>query len=230
MATVSKFRAYIFDLDGTLVDSNELHVESWDRAFRHFGKQFRRDQLHAQIGKGSDKYLPEFLTPEEMARFGKQLDKYRSELFKAEYLPKVRPFPAVKDLFQRIRADDKTIILATSGKEEETRHYTQLLGIAHLIAGQTTADDADESKPAPDIFAAALEKLDGVSALEALVVGDTRFDLEAACRGGFPAIGLLCGGTDAATLRQAGALAIYRDPADLLASYPNLISIAPTED
>ena len=74
-------RAFIFDVDGTLVDSNELHVESWDRAFRHFGKQFSREQLRGQIGKGSDQYLPEFLSAEEIERFGKELDEYRSELF-----------------------------------------------------------------------------------------------------------------------------------------------------
>jgi len=93
-------KAFIFDLDGTLVDSNELHVDSWDAAFRHFGKQFPRKQLQAQIGKGSDNYLPEFLSPEEIERFGKELDKYRSELFKKEYLPRVRPFPRVRALFQ----------------------------------------------------------------------------------------------------------------------------------
>jgi hypothetical protein len=88
--------AFIFDIDGTLVDSNELHVDSWDRAFRRFGKQFSREKLRAQIGKGSDQYLPEFLTPDEIKRFGKALDDFRSELFKNEYLPKVRPFPKVR--------------------------------------------------------------------------------------------------------------------------------------
>src|ERR1051325_11737859 len=94
--------AFIFDIDGTLVDSNELHVDSWDRAFRRFGKQFSREQLCAQIGKGSDQYLPEFLTPDEIKRFGKKLDEYRSELFRKEYLPKVQPFPKVHELFERI--------------------------------------------------------------------------------------------------------------------------------
>src|SRR5215471_13192929 len=102
--------AYIFDIDGTLVDSNELHVDSWDRAFRRFGKQFSRDQLRAQIGKGSDQYIPEFLSPQEIKSFGNELDKYRSDLFRKEYLPKVRPFPKARELFQRIRNDDKRIV------------------------------------------------------------------------------------------------------------------------
>jgi len=89
-------RAFIFDIDGTLVDSNELHVDAWDRSFRHFGKQFSCEALRAQIGKGSDQYLPEFLTPEEIKRFGKELDQYRSQLFRKKYLPRVRPSPKVR--------------------------------------------------------------------------------------------------------------------------------------
>ena len=215
-------KAYIFDLDGTLVDSNDFHVESWDRAFRHFGKHFAPEALRRQIGKGTDQYLPEFLSEQEIERFGKELDKYRSKLFKKEYLPRVQPFPRVRELFQRLHDDGKQSVLATSGKKSETRHYIKLLGIDDLITGQTTADDAAKSKPAPDIFTAAFEKLDGAQPSEALVVGDTRFDMEAAGKGGFPAIGVTCGGTDERVLREAGARAVYRDPADLRCSYTKL--------
>ncbi len=214
--------AFVFDLDGTLVDSNEAHVASWERAFRHFGKRFSLEQLRRQVGKGSDKYLPEFLSAEELRRFGKELDDYRSQIFRADYLPHVRPFPKVKELFERIRRDGLPIVLATSGKKEATRKYIKLLGVGDLITGQTTADDAEESKPAPDIFEAALTKLDAIPPTETLVVGDTRFDLEAARAAGCPAIGLLCGGKSAEELRAAGARAIYRDPADLLAHYEEL--------
>src|SRR5882724_4482450 len=138
-----KTRAFIFDIDGTLVDSNELHVDAWDRGFRHFGKEFPREALRAQIGKGSDQYLPEFITPEEIKRFGKELDQYRSQLFRKEYLPRVRPFPKVRELFQRIRDDDKRIMLASSGKEEDTKYYIEdLLKIDDLIEGYTCADAA----------------------------------------------------------------------------------------
>src|SRR5438045_9751926 len=106
--------AFIFDIDGTLVDSNELHVDSWDRAFRRFGKQFPREKLRAQIGKGSDQYLPEFLTPDEIDHFGKELDDYRSDLFKKEYLPKVRPFPKVGELSPRIGTDNKRMVMCSS--------------------------------------------------------------------------------------------------------------------
>jgi HAD superfamily hydrolase (TIGR01549 family) len=224
---LSKTRAFIFDIDGTLVDSNELHVGCWDHAFRHFGKQFPRDALRAQIGKGSDQYLPEFLTPDEIYRFGKELDDYRSNLFKKEYLPKVRPFPKVRDLFQRIRDDNKRIVLASSGKKADTKYYIDLLKIDDLIEGYTSGDDADKSKPAPDIFAASLKKLGNTSSGDAVTVGDTRFDIEAARKAGLRTIAFLCGGTSGTILREAGAVAIYRDPADFLAHYDQLIKEFP---
>ena len=148
--------AVIFDLDGTLVDSNELHVESWERAFRHFGKYFSLEKLHRQICKGSDQYLPEFLNEEEVKRFGKELDEYRSKLFTKEYLPRVKPFPKVRELFERIKRDDKRIALATSSKTSKSKIYKKLLQIEDLIDAETNADDARKSKPYADIFEVAL--------------------------------------------------------------------------
>jgi HAD superfamily hydrolase (TIGR01549 family) len=220
--------AFIFDIDGTLVDSNELHVDSWDRAFRRFGKQFPREKLRAQIGKGSDQYLPEFLTPDEIKRFGKALDDYRSKLFRKEYLPKVQPFPKVRELFQRIRDDDKRIVLASSGKKADTKYYIDLLKIYDLVEGYTSGDDADSSKPAPDIFAASLKKLGDMSPADAVTVGDTRFDIEAATKTGLTTIAFLCGGTREVILRNAGAVAIYRDPADFLSHYDELTKAFPS--
>jgi HAD superfamily hydrolase (TIGR01549 family) len=215
--------AFIFDIDGTLVDSNELHVDSWDRAFRRFCKQFPREKLRAQIGKGSDQYLPEFLTPDEIDRFGKELDDYRSDLFRKEYLPNVQPFPKVRELFQGIRDDNKRIVLASSGKKADTKYYIDLLKVDDLIDGYVSGDDADNSKPAPDIFAASLKKLGGISPVDAVTVGDTRFDIEAAREVGLTTIAFLCGGTSGPVLREAGAIAIYSDPADFLAHYGELI-------
>ena len=216
---LSSIRAFIFDIDGTLVDSNELHVDSWDRAFQRFGKQFSREQLRAQIGKGTDQYLPEFLAPEEIRRFGKELDDYRSELFRKEYLPKVQPFPKVRELFQRLRDDNKRIVLASSGKKADTKYYVDLLKIGDFIDGYVSGDDADSSKPAPDIFAASLDKLGDIAPADAVTVGDTRFDVEAAKKADLRTIAFLCGGTTESVLRQAGAIAIYRDPAHFLAHY-----------
>jgi len=214
--------AFIFDVDGTLVDSNELHVDSWDRAFRRFGKKFDRERLRTQIGKGSDQYLPAFLTPEEIKRFGKDLDEYRSELFRREYLPKVRPFPKVRELFQCIHDDNRRIMLASSGKKADTKYYIDLLNIGDLIDGYVSGDDADSSKPAPDIFAASLKKLASISPADAVTFGDTKFDIEAAKKAGLKTIAFLCGGTPESVLRETGAIAMYCDPADFLADYDEL--------
>jgi HAD superfamily hydrolase (TIGR01549 family) len=219
-------RAFIFDIDGTLVDSNELHVQSWDRAFRHFGKTFPIEALRDQIGKGSDQYIPQFLTADEIKRFGKQLDDYRSEIFRKEYLPKVRPFPKVRELFERIKGDRKRIVLASSGKQKDTEYYVDLLKIDHLIEGYVSGDEADRSKPEPDIFIACLDKFK-LARKESIVIGDTRFDIEAAARAGLRSIGVTCGGTDANILRAAGATAVYKDPADILAHYPDIACEAP---
>ena len=221
---MSLVTAFGFDIDGTLIDSNELHVQSWDRAFRHFGKTFPPEELHAQIGKGSDQYLPEFLTKEEIERFGKQLDEYRSKVFREEFLPKVKPFPKVRELFERIRDDQKRILLASSGKQKDTDHYIDLLKIDKFIEGCTSGDEAGRSKPAPDIFTACIDKFH-LERKETLVVGDTRWDVESAGRAGLRTIGVTCGGTDASLLRAAGAIAVYIDPADLLAHYDELSNL-----
>jgi phosphoglycolate phosphatase-like HAD superfamily hydrolase len=125
----------------------------------------------------------------------------------------------VLELFQRIRDDNKRIMLASSGKKKDTKYYIDLLKVDDLIDGYVSGDDADSSKPAPDIFAASLKKLGNISPADAVTVGDTKFDVEAAGKAGLKTIGLLCGGTSETVLREAGAVAIYNDPADLLAHY-----------
>lgn len=212
-------RAVIFDVDGTIVDSNELHVETWDITFRKYGKVFPRSKLKENIGKGGDQYLPEFLTDAEMREFGAQLEEERGELYKREYMPKVQPFPKVKELFERIRADGKRIALASSGKTEELDHYRAIAHIGDLIDAQTTKDDVAHSKPHADVFLAALNHLGRLAPNEAIVIGDSPFDVIAAKRIELPAIGLLCGGFGEDDLRDAGAVAVFRDPADLLEKY-----------
>ncbi|HKP92703.1 MAG TPA: HAD family phosphatase [Chthoniobacterales bacterium] len=211
-------RGVIFDLDGTLVDSNELHVRAWEETFRHFGKEIPRERLREQIGKGGDQYLPVFLDECEMREFGEEADKYRGEVFKKKYLSEVKPFPKVRELFERLRADGKKIALASSGKDAEVHHYEKLLGIDGMVDCMTTADQVAHSKPKADVFIAALNLL-SLPASEVVAVGDTPYDVQAGKKVDVPVIGVLCGGFPEQSLRDTGAVTIFRDPADLLERY-----------
>ncbi len=208
-------QAVIFDVDGTLIDSNDLHAEAWHRAFRHFGYYFRYEALRSQVGKGADNYIPYFLSPEECARVGKELEAYETKLFKREYASKIQPFPGVRELFQKIRAEGLRIALATSSKADELAEYKRLLNIYGLTDAEVSKDEAARSKPAPDVYATALERL-GIVARDGMAVGDTPYDAEACTKIGLRIIGMRCGGFEEEYLLKAGCFAIYQDPADLL--------------
>lgn len=211
-------RGVIFDLDGTLVDSNEFHVLAWQETFRYFGKQIPPERLREQIGKGGDQYLPVFLNEAEMREFGDEADKTHADIFKKKYLSQVKPFPKVRELFERLRADGKKIALASSGNDTEVRHYKKLLGIEKLVDSMTTSDRVVRSKPSADVFIAALNLL-RLPATEAIAIGDTPYDVDAAKKIELQIIGVLCGGFSEDVLRDGGAVAIYRDPAELLERY-----------
>jgi HAD superfamily hydrolase (TIGR01509 family) len=212
-------KAVIFDIDGTLIDSVDLHAQAWKETFREFGKDVPYQQVRHQIGKGGDQLLPVFFSKEELEEFGEEMEEHRRKLFKREYLPRVRPFPQVRELFERIRADGKKIALASSANEDELQAYKKIADIADLVEEETSADDAEKSKPHPDIFQSALEKLGRVEKGETIVVGDTPYDAEAAGKAGLRTIGVLSGGFPETELRAAGANLIFEDPADLLAHY-----------
>jgi HAD superfamily hydrolase (TIGR01509 family) len=211
-------KAVIFDVDGTLVDSVDLHAESWAVTFDHFGHVIPLEKVRFQIGKGGDQLLPAMLGQEEAEARGKEMEDWRGDLFKQHYLSRVRAFPAVVALFRHLRSDRKRVALASSAKSEELQIYKRIAGIEHLIDVETTSQDVEKSKPHPDIFVAALRKLH-LRPADVVVVGDTHYDIEAAGALGIDAVGLLCGGFPEGVLRAAGAVAIYRDPADLLAEY-----------
>jgi len=212
-------KAVIFDIDGTLVDSVDLHARAWQEAFRHFGREVEFARVRHQIGKGGDQLMPVFFSAEELERFGEEMEKFRGDLYKREYISRVRAFPQVRELFERIRSDGQRIALASSAKRDELKVYKELARITDLVEEETSADDAEKSKPHPDIFEAALDALGDVRAGEALVVGDTPYDAEAAGKINLRTVGVLCGGFPEAELRAAGCAGIYRDPADLLARY-----------
>jgi HAD superfamily hydrolase (TIGR01549 family) len=212
-------QALIFDVDGTIVDSVDLHAEAWRVAFEKFGKVFPFDEIRRQIGKGSDQLLPVFLSKQELSQFGEDLDEYRSGIFKRDYLHRVQAFPKVRDLFQRIKKDGKQIVLASSAKADELDTYKKIARIDDLIESETSSDDADRSKPYPDIFQAAMARLKDVAPENTVVIGDTPYDAQAASKANLKTIGLLCGGWTEEELRRAGCVAIYLDAEDLLLQY-----------
>ncbi len=214
-------KAVLFDVDGTLVDTVDLHARAWQETLRAFGHDVLFERVRAQIGKGGDQLMPVFLPQEEVERRGEEIDGYRKELFKRAYLPQARVFPMVRQLVERVRAAGQRVVLASSGTTEEIDRYQELAGITGLVDAVTTSDDAEQSKPHPDIFQAALAKVAPLGPEDAVVVGDTPYDAQAARKIGLQTVGVLCGGFPEADLRSAGCVAIYRDPEDLSLRYDN---------
>ncbi len=209
-------QAVIFDIDGTLIDSVDLHAQAWQDAFDDYGFQFDLAAIRSQIAKGGDQLLPVFLVDAEREAKGKQIEAHRSALFKDRYLSRIKPFADVPSLMQAIRSAGVRTALASSAKQEELETFQNIAGINGLIDIAASSDDAERSKPHPDIFAAALEKLGGPDPAAVLAIGDSPFDAQAAGKLSIRTIGVLCGGFAEADLREAGCIAVYRDPAALL--------------
>jgi len=194
--------ALIFDIDGTLVDSNDLHARAWQVSFREFGKKIPFAVMREQMGKGGDLLVPDLLNAREIQQFGKKLQIYRKRLFHKEYLPKVRPFRGIRDCFRKLGERNIPLALASSSDNDEVRYYVDLLGVADLIEATTSKDDAQFSKPSPEIFGAALDKL-GTVKTRSVAVGDTPYDVLAAHRCALPVIAVRCGGFDDRFLQKA---------------------------
>lgn len=211
-------KAVLFDIDGTLVDSNDFHVSAWDEAFRQAGRNFAAQTIHDQIGKGTDMLVPTLIPGIDKAaqeRFGDA----HGQVFKEKYLKRVKPFDGAHALLVRVHEAGQKVVLASSASSPEVEHYLELLDAHDLVAETTSADEVANTKPAPDIFAAALEKVAPLTPAEVIVVGDTPYDVEAAAKCGIGAIALRSGTFTDAALHAAGALALYDDVADLLANY-----------
>jgi HAD superfamily hydrolase (TIGR01509 family) len=213
---MAKIQAVILDVDGTLVDSNDAHAQAWVETFTAFGYDILFEKVRPLIGMGSDQLLPKLLGLDKESDEGQQLSQHRSEIFKTHYMPRLEAFPDVPELLNHLLNQGFELIVASSAKEDELAQLLKIAGVDELIPVRTSADDAEASKPAPDIVQVALDKA-GYKAAEAIMLADTPYDLEAATRVGVGMIGLRCGGWDDQSLR--GCLALYDDPADLLARF-----------
>jgi HAD superfamily hydrolase (TIGR01509 family) len=209
-------KGIIFDIDGTLVDSNDAHAESWVDTFAEAGYDVPFDVVRPLIGMGADKLLPKTIGVSSDSDIGKKLTKRRSEIFEEKYLPTLRPLPGARELILRVRSDGLKPIVATSAKDKQMKSLLKAAHVDDLMEERATASDAKRSKPDPDIVHAAIEE-SGVPASQLLMIGDTPYDIEAAQRAKVDTIAFRSGGWTDADL--AGAVGIYDDPADLLAQY-----------
>ncbi|HWB61636.1 MAG TPA: HAD family hydrolase [Chthoniobacteraceae bacterium] len=212
-------KAVLFDVDGTLVDSVDYHAEAWQHTLEHFGYPQPFEAVRAQIGKGGDQLLPVFLPKDEIEKHGKEIEKYRRTLFQQYFFHRVRPFPGVRPLFERLMGDGWVPALASSAKEDELHRYKEICRISDLLKTETTSEDVEQSKPHPDIFRAAMKRLGNVRPRDCVVIGDSPYDAQAARKAKIRAVGFLCGGFEEEKLRAAGCEEIYKHPADLLEQY-----------
>lgn len=208
--------AVLLDIDGTLIDSNDAHARAWVAALGEHGYVVPFEQVRPLIGMGGDKLLPVLTGLDPDSGEAERIGETRSARFKRE-LPSLRPTNGARALLELLRGEDLELIVATSAAEEEVQAILEQAGVADLIERAASAGDADDSKPDPDIILAALRKAKRQST-NAVMIGDTPYDIEAAARARVPAIALRCGGWWSDE-RLKGAIAIYDDPADLVAHF-----------
>lgn len=211
-------KAVLLDMDGTLLDSNSFHAESWVRTLNHFGFVATFEAVVKQIGKGGEYLLPMFVPEDKLKSMEKEINAYRKRLFHREYIDRIVPFADARRLLERMRAQGLRLAVATSGEKADLEVFKTLLKIHDLVEEDVTADDAERPKPEPDIFQAALKTLQ-VDASEALALGDTPWDVEAAKKAGVRTVAVQSGGWRKEELEEAGAIAVYVDVADLVRNF-----------
>ena len=210
--------AVLCDIDGTLVQSNWLHAEAWQKAFAVADIQLDIETIRRQVGKGGDELIPVFVPWWRRRQLEEPLTSYRSFLFKQDYLEKVEAFPKTRELFHRMKKSGIKTALASSAHKDELETYKAIARISDLVDLSITADDVDRSKPNPDIFETALRKL-GARPSRVLALGDTPWDAEAAGRADVRTVGVTTGGWTEQELYDAGCIEVYKDISHLLASF-----------
>ena len=211
-----KVQAVLLDIDGTLIDSNDAHAHAWVDVGREFGLDIEYERVRWLIGMGGDRVLPRLTGLEEESEQGAKVLERRGEIFRGRYLPQLRPTPGARELLEHLQAEGLTLVVATSASAKDLGPLLRQAGLELLIDDATNADEAEHSKPAPDIVEAALEKA-GVPPGHAVMLGDTPYDIEAAARAGVACIAVTSGGWSADEL--AAAAEVYAHPAALLEHY-----------
>ncbi|MDW5266836.1 MULTISPECIES: HAD family hydrolase [Acidobacteriaceae] len=210
--------AVLCDIDGTLLQSNWLHAAAWKDAFAQIDIDVPLEDVRRQIGKGGDELIPVFVPWWKRKAVEQPLKRYREFIFRDQYLSQVEPFPKVRELLQHMKQAGIKISLASSAHQEELEDYKRIANIEDLVEASSSSDDASRSKPHPDIFEATLKKL-GVASKNALALGDTPYDTEAAGKANVWTAGVTTGGWTEAELLAAGCIEVYRDVAELLENF-----------
>ena len=208
--------AVLFDIDGTLVDSNYAHIDAWWRAFTAIGESVDAWRIHRAIGMDSSKLL-ETLLPEASDDTRGAAKQYHSAYY-AEHQPRLRLLPGARALLAATAEAGHAVVLATSAPETELVRLRELLDAEEWLTAVTSAEDVDQAKPDPGIIAVALDRA-GVEASSAVMIGDAMWDVESAGRVGVTSIGVMTGGVGGDELRGAGAAAVYDDAAAVLAAF-----------
>ena len=203
--------AALLDVDGTLIDSNYQHALAWFRAFREHGFVLPVWRIHRAVGMGGDQLVPTLLGEEVDEKQGDEIRETRDPIYK-ELMPEVQPLEGAHELIADLKERGLTIVLASSSPEDELDHYLELLHARDLADAWTTKEDVDATKPAPDLVRAALDKAGTDSAA---MIGDTRWDVEAAGKAGIETVCLMTGGWSEQELRDAGAVAVFESVDEL---------------
>jgi HAD superfamily hydrolase (TIGR01509 family) len=216
----------IFDVDGTLVDSNDAHASAWLDALKEFGfSDVEYDRVRKMIGMGGDKILPILTGMAEDDERGAKLLERRKAIFLRNYLPDLQAFPSARELVQHIKQLGMMAVVASSANEKELKPLLKIAGVEDLMDRTTSSDDAEDSKPDPDIVHAAVAQTH-LAPAQLIMIGDTPYDVEAARRAGVPIVAVRCGGWDDRDLE--GAVAVFDDPADILQNF-SMSPLAPVQ-